>query len=706
MLKYSLRIIHNNCFLLLGICVGLLIPLNFEYCAYEEDNAEVFGSVEAVLKVQNITRRQVETKLVRPRYYSTELGIKDKLFVGVISSEDRILTQAVHVNKTIEHIVDKTKFFITATQNFKNKFYLSGIVGFTDTRRVFRPFQIIKYIGDSFDDYDYYFLMNDYNYLDARRLKEIVNKISVSNNVYLGGKTVGSFCSLESGILFSNSVVKAMIENLDWCIKNVISADDSENLGRCVYYSTKLTCQISIQDQKIQSFKLNHFDLNEKLFEIKSEVMNSVTVYPILNKNDFYTLHAFFSKNHLKGVKSEMDLLTVKVDSWPSGRRNGTKPLTRFDLPNTIYFNRTHNFFPDHFNNIQKFTTSESEDIEKILEVITKKAPSLKFLRLINGYKKFQLSRGVDYSFDLKFLDLKTNKEVIKRYEVCKPLGNVEFLTKPYTTENTKIFILVPVHENELNEAYLFLNNFVPNVMDKRDKIVLMFVLLYGYDSSNRGETDVFKKVKELAVEISRRYHSEDTKAAWISIRLPNNEVKIGSAPSLKFGIVDLSLRKIGLDGLILYLDVYAQVNVEFLNRVRMNTIDNFQTFSAIPFRQYNPLITKIDRVEVHKNVGQFDKEEFDYVSFYGRDYVKARKLHELKLPIVRVDEDLINIIDEDHKRVGNIYEMFLEFSEDQIHNMRATDAALFVRYHEKKDRNNLFLGNKAQLAKVILDKL
>lgn len=118
--------------------------------------------------------------------------------MGILTSEEKISTQAVHLNATIGHLIDKVKFFIAAQSKLKTKFNLSGIVGFTDTRHKYKPFQIVKYISDSFLlDYDYYFLINDYSYINIRALKDVVSKISVSMNVYLGTPVPeSSFCNL------------------------------------------------------------------------------------------------------------------------------------------------------------------------------------------------------------------------------------------------------------------------------------------------------------------------------------------------------------------------------------------------------------------------------------------------------------------------------------------------------------------------------
>lgn len=50
---------------------------------------------------------------------------------------------------------------------------------------------------------------------------------------------------------------------------------------------------------------------------------------------------------------------------------------------------------------------------------------------------------------------------------------------------------------------------------------------------------------------------------------------------------------------------------------------------------------------------------------------------------------------------------MFVRHGGDDLHCMRATEPSLRVKYHEEMDakRENLFLGNKAQLAALILSK-
>ncbi|RZC42210.1 chondroitin sulfate synthase 2 [Asbolus verrucosus] len=731
MFKSVSRLISNNFYVILGILIGLYIssllsdglePLcaKNESFSFPKNEAIKNRAVPKVNLPKKSSASPKKSKLVRPRYYSTELGIREKLFVGIFSSEEKVNTQAVHLNKTISHLVDQIKFFITAQYKLKSKFNLSGLVEFTDTRAKYRPFQVLKYIGDNFvQDYDYYFLANDYTFINAHKLNDLVKKISVSMDVYLGSPiTDGSYCNLDAGIILSNSVVKAVREHLEWCVINAISEDHSENIGRCVHHSIGLTCQESLQGQTLHTFKLKHFELNRHLFELskRDDFNEAITIHPILQSDNFYLLNAYFLKQRLAEVKREIDSLSEDLtEVWPPGQRPGAKPATRFDLPRQYYFNMTHMFFPDDFTNVRPHSKVDLKDIENIIEEVkvrfqAENSKKFQYRRLINGYRTFDLSRGMDYVLDLGFRDLTTGKEVVKRFEVCKPLGKVEFVPVPYVTENSRVTIILPVQETEVEPALEFLQGYSSAIMDRKEKTFLMLALLYQSESSNKGTDDVFYEMKNFATRTTNKYKNEDMKIAWVSIRWPAwpTALKMESFKSLDFAVVDLALKKIGLESLVLVLDAHTNISSDFLNRVRMNTIPNVQIFSPIPFRQYNPKISQASNFEVNKNGGHFDKEEYKYVSFYGKDYVNARKQHQHLLPIVRVDNDIGDVLAEQYRGfAGTIFEMFVKFGGD-LHAMRATEMGLKVKYREQSgaDRCNLFLGNPSQLGRLLVSKM
>lgn len=51
----------------------------------------------------------------------------------------------------------------------------------------------------------------------------------------------------EGGILLSNSVLRAVHGELDWCVRNSYSPHHHENIGRCVLHAAHQHCTPALQ---------------------------------------------------------------------------------------------------------------------------------------------------------------------------------------------------------------------------------------------------------------------------------------------------------------------------------------------------------------------------------------------------------------------------------------------------------------------------
>jgi len=56
-------------------------------------------------------------KVVRSRYISTELGIRERLVSAIITERESVNTLAIAVNKTLAHHLQKLLFFFGATEH-------------------------------------------------------------------------------------------------------------------------------------------------------------------------------------------------------------------------------------------------------------------------------------------------------------------------------------------------------------------------------------------------------------------------------------------------------------------------------------------------------------------------------------------------------------------------------------------------------------
>ncbi|XP_046743414.1 chondroitin sulfate synthase 2 [Diprion similis] len=757
--KLSLSYCRSNVYLIFGMCFGLCIS-SFFTPTDDGDCLETAGDLALPLSMPkfsdiyepkvNLEGKPLRAKktpkvFMRPRYYSTELGIREKLFVGVLTSREYLYSRGVAQNKTIAHLVDKIRYFISIPEGAKPNVSLPGIVGFTDTRSILKPFHVLKYIMDNYlEDYDYYYLIKDLTYVDVRKLTRLVNKISISQDVHLGIATsFDTYCSLDSGILMSNSVVRKMKNNLDWCVRNTYSDSDDVNFGRCIVHSSSLPCTNTIQGQTIKSTVLNESStLEPNLYApiAKNYSESPVSVYPVLHHSTIYKLNAYIARLELAAVRDQISTLrqeilkTAKLGpekdhsvTWPIGNQPGNKPPGRFDIVKWTYFNETHMALDKSLKNMQEFEGSVKVDVDYVIKAAIDRIEGnykgkMKFKKFLNGYKKYDASRGMDYILDLVFDEVETKEELVKRIEICKPLGKVEILPVPYVTENARVNLILTVNKFQKNETIKFLSHYAQTCMEKKDKTFLMVVLLYDINSPSKDKDDVFFDVKQHALSLTEKYKKDQSKVTWLSIRLPTTVSSIELEPLLKIAVTDLVVRKFSPESLILFVETEMELKVDYLNRVRMNTISQWQVFSPMPFAEYHPDIAYTDskakenELDVNRNYGRYDEYNFNHIAFYAKDYTSIRKLAESIIPPVRADRDIATVLKlPEQNLINSAFELFILFGD--LHPFRALEPALKIRYKEINCRGtksdaiytdcmkarSLNLGNRGQLAKLIL---
>lgn len=755
-LKIFLSHCWANVYLIIGVSIGLslsitLIPVDTdypndstEYLMQDTNYQDDLDEYEPKININKPQQAQKVSKtLIRPRYYSTELGIREKLFIGVITSQQFLYSRDIAINKTVAHIVDKVRYFISIPEGTKPNVTLPGIVGFTDTRSILKPFHTMKYIIDNYlENYDYYFLIKDVSYINVKQLVRFVTKISVSQNVHLGVTgDIPNYCSLDSGILLSNSVIQELKNNLDWCVKNAYSDSDDVNFGRCIVHSTSTPCSDRIQGQRFLYTKLKPtflFERNLKDLAGNEEFLNSLVIYPIYDHHIIYKLNTYFAAT--KAVEVQRKISDIRKSilsmaplapaegrnvSWPIGNQPGNKFAGRFDVLRWTYFNETHVFFNTDFSTVQELKTNAKFDIDRTINVTVSRVIAdhryeLKFNKLLNGYRRFDASRGMDYILDLQFTD-KNGKTLVKRMEVCKPLGKVEILPVPYVTENTRVNIILAIDSTKIQEGLNFLEQYAVDCMEKKYKTFLMVVLLYNYNSTSKGKGDTYHEIKQYALRLAEKYKKYQAKITWLSIRLPNTSTSIETNHLLNIAVTDLCVRKFSPESLILFAETGVQLRLDYLNRVRMNTISQYQIFSPIPFVEYHPDIVHMNdakqvETDINRNHGRYDEYNFNNIAFYAKDYNAMRKTVEASIPIIHSDRDIPMLLKLSQDiPATSLFEMFVSFS--SVHVLRAVEPALKVKYKDINCTNNwnnaynacmqsknLHLGRRSQLARLILD--
>lgn len=157
---------------------------------------------------------KLQKKLIRPRYLSTELGIRKRIFVAVIASQRRLATDYVSVlNDTLNGHVERLVFFLNNPDISEDSLIDSvpagiSVVNFNDRHDSLLPLHVLKYVQDNYlSQYDWFFLISDTSYVRASKLNELIDHVSITQDLYMGYSLEDQYslyCSLNAGILLSN----------------------------------------------------------------------------------------------------------------------------------------------------------------------------------------------------------------------------------------------------------------------------------------------------------------------------------------------------------------------------------------------------------------------------------------------------------------------------------------------------------------------
>ncbi|XP_062616412.1 chondroitin sulfate glucuronyltransferase-like [Saccostrea cucullata] len=278
-------------------------------------------------------------KPVRPRFVATELGIREKLFVAVLTSQDTVNSFALAVNKTTAHYVTKQMYFSTS----KSGNIPAGmpVVSFTDKNKHYLPLHVLKYISEHYShSYDYYMFITDRTYIRAEKIVELVSHISVSEDIFMGaadfhGEDGSAMCSLEGGIIISQSVLQKVLGNLDWCLVSAPDSNPSRVLNHCVYHSTKTSCTQHGGDKEYRFYKVDDFDYDDDITKLREDwrFNSSFSIYPMPDDLSHFKVHRYFCQLELNLTRQEINkakeniihLSHYTVDgvnslTWPIGR--------------------------------------------------------------------------------------------------------------------------------------------------------------------------------------------------------------------------------------------------------------------------------------------------------------------------------------------------------------------------------------------------
>jgi len=202
--------------LLMGVCVGLalgliVIPFVEEMqCTVEQPVVTTYPDVDRSTK--SAVKKASAKPRLRPRFASTELGIKEKVLFAITTNVDSLDTRAVAVNKTMSPHPSKVLFFITATSQ---SFYIPPqlpLVTFINERIVANVtlLRALHYVAERYGTvFDWFFFVPDSVYTNSAKIMHLLNHISVADYNLIGKPVKSAYqgvmsCDPSAGILMSS----------------------------------------------------------------------------------------------------------------------------------------------------------------------------------------------------------------------------------------------------------------------------------------------------------------------------------------------------------------------------------------------------------------------------------------------------------------------------------------------------------------------
>lgn len=258
-------------------------------------------------------------------------------------------------------------------------------------------------------------------------------------------------------------------------------------------------------------------------------------------------------------------------------------------------------------------------------------------------------------------------------YHLCTLfVGLVEIIPMPFVTETTRIFFILPIRSDEQAAAIRFLHHSNKTLFDKetRDKFELLLTHVVTSKQESSQTQKWFEPIRHEA-DLIRQQHPQ--------LRITYHTVLLSSTHlSDAMQILDFFESKLRPNSLIFMTNPHTDVESDFLNRCRLNVIENVQVFFPIAFYQYHPRliartqhITDNSTIELHKAHGWFNSHAFDHIGVYLSDYLTLKKsfgLHHLSNSTL------------------NLYDVFVQATD--IHILRAPDQSLRVHYQPIKCDN------------------
>lgn len=676
-------------------------------------------------------------KVTRTRFAATELGTRERIMAAVMAES----ALALSINATLGRHVPRVQLFADSSRIDNDLAQLTNLSPYKlNGQKTHSMVLGLLFNMTVHDNYDWLLIAKDSTYINPFVLLRMIDTMNWNEAVVMGepAEDGSGRCRLDSGMLLSHPALSMLMHNRNACNSLAISSDDDQlAFEKCVQIATNLTCQPLHQGVRYEVWRAHRADspaAHDSIEDWKGSpsFKRTLVVPRLLSDADASALHDYFVRvemtradREIAKMEAELSRLaeeeareTGEAISWPPALPPFAKPPNRYQVPTWEYFTMTEIFRSEPNQNVRRLEGKDFDDVAEVVVAarnqVETEEPELEFVQLRNGYRVFDPRRGMDYIIDLTYrktvnemLEMENRfegdnevaheeslKEIVveRRVHVSRMIASTQLMNQaPYVKEDTDVTVVIPVaSEKEVLPARKLLARqarLCLSPTEETRKTRMVVAVFPPIDA--RSITAISNDMEELKRRCKRSLLETDV----LPVRPPVSTEGKGTAAA---AALDDAVDRYGANTIYLLLSPHADVQKEFFDRARINTIKHYQVFFPVPFVEYHPTISGMEMSEkeekdtpteqareaalsrlrdgvepkrkralvVQKEHGRFDSQDFTCFAVYGVDYVTARA----KLGA--------------NERRNDLIAAFL--GQNGIHILRAVEPTLRIRYHKR----------------------
>ncbi|XP_057685133.1 chondroitin sulfate synthase 1-like isoform X2 [Corythoichthys intestinalis] len=586
------------------------------------------------------------------------------LFVGVMTAQKYLNSRAVAAHRTwARSIPGRVEFFSSegsdAAATGVPVVALSGVDDSYPPQK--KSFMMLKYMHDHYlERFEWFMRADDDVYVKGERLESFLRGLNSSAPVFLGQTGMGArdelgklalepgqnFCMGGPGVVMSREVLRRVAPHLRRCLRQMHTAHEDVEVGRCVRRFAGVQCVWSYEMQQLfhENYEPNKRGFIRELRD--SKIHRAITLHPNKSPPHQYRLHSYLLSQKVaalrqRSVRLHRELLLAARPGTSGAtredRRLGAPPsFTRFrpgrrsDVTEWDFLSARHIFTawdgqPPRRGTDAAQRRALDDVVMQVMEMINANAKTrgrvIDFKEIQYGYRRVDPLHGAEYVLDLLLLYKKH-----KGKSVTVPVRRHAYLQQSFSRahfceERPTDAAELAVRADRSSPSFLSLDSlkmlapFLPGRGDgpspppplPADEKVNVLVPLAGrYETFARfmanvervcliprqnvklvvllfGDDNATERVRQAEVELLRRYH----------IKYPRAELEIkalGGSFSRALAL-EVGAARFPNASLLFFCDVDLLFTADFLQRCRANAVAGRFAYFPVVFSQYDPLV-------------------------------------------------------------------------------------------------------------------